>query len=220
MKAAKSFLVSPDDPPPPKHEVIEGLTIKERSGGIYLGIGVNRKGVFSIEHVKGKLRQLEGRLNQLLRFGLKIGHLRPDICIAMFLSVSRPVIDHALALADPGSHRVTLLDRAQSKFCKSFLELPDSAPDCVGKSELGMIDFKILTCRSKLMLLHRVISNPLDALTQKMLTWPTDTDGNTFLDECKNCLSLIGYPAPISCFLELKYPAAKLLLNELSLSAR
>ena len=190
-----------------------GKVFKEMSKVFHLGLGINREGVYTVAHVHSKLTKLTDKLRTITDSGIFLGGIVAEAGIDLFQQSALSVISYVFSLCHPRSRKAMLLDGAQIEFANRFLGLPKDTPGSIGKSELGLIDIRLRVARSRLLLLHRIVNNKHDCLTNKMLTWPLDRSGGTFMSECENILRELDPGMPLSFVLQSPYIQASYALK-------
>ena len=178
---------------------------KEQTQVIHLGMGINREGVFTTAYVHSKVTRVLKRLQLLCNSGVRLGAIRADACVFLFNQCCLSLAKHALALCPANSKRLSLLGKVQTSFANSFLGLPEDTPSCVGMAELGLLDLPLQADRLKILLVHRVLSNPSDSTTRALLNWPLDPEGTSFLSSCSSSLSRMGSPSSLPLALATPY---------------
>ena len=218
VNAKKSVLQSPDSAGlHGLRQQIEGLVFSENPHGLCLGVHTSNTGIYTIQHVRSRLRKFSLRLHALTRNGLAPGGIRPDVSTALFESLVISLVNYALGLCDPNSHLALRLDDAQDEFATALLGLPRSFPGFIARRELGLLDFSLRTIRATLLLLLRVhIQSDADPLTLKMLDWPIGPHPSsmTYQSQCEGLARSIGITMPMGDFLDLSYGEASCLLDD------
>jgi len=199
--------------PPTSPTIINGHVFKDVEGLTHLGVGMDRKGVFSFAKVRKDLIDLSNKHAQLIAAGATLGKLRADIGLFLFGSRALSLASHALPVSDPNSYRVSLLDNSQALFARRFLSLPDNFPGEIAKAELGLISYNLRATRAQLLLLVRTLQNPSDKLTQHLLTWSLNPRGKSMLDIADEHMAVLGITAPLQSLAAKPYPAVKIMTS-------
>jgi hypothetical protein len=154
-------------------------TFGEANQIMYLGVGIDKKGVFSWGQAKVQLKSLVSKSTALLDVGVRLGGLNADMGLYLFGCMAVSLVSHALPVSDPKSHRVRLLNEAQADFARSFLGLPDSVPHHVALAEMGLIPYWLRAAQAGYMLYIRAVQNEEDDITIEMMDWELNAAGQT-----------------------------------------
>jgi hypothetical protein len=163
---------------------------------------------------------MSGKLHILTSAGLRLGCISAEACIFLYEQNAASLMTYGLAFCPIDSARMSRLNMTQTAFANLFLGLDESTPGEVGCSELGLLDFRLRAARFRILLLHRVLSNPEDTITRKMLEWEITPSGGTFIDSCNDLLIWLGSAHPLSIVLDSPYVPMSFMLHELTLQAQ
>ena len=189
--------------------VIEEQSFNEVRGVVQLGVGLCRDSFFPTRFAVSVIRRMRKRLFRLVKAGVTLGSMRLDIVCFLFSTYSQSLVLHALSFCDADSAQVTLLDRAQEDFARELLGAPTNMDGFLATAELGLSDYRTLCAQTKVLMFHRVYSNPEDDLSRRMFHWPRVADGSTTLDLTSALLVTLGIDMPAADYFATPYPQAK-----------
>ena len=202
MVKSKSMALAEDAPQLYEDESLFSLV----SNAVSLGVGIDRRGVYSMVYLRTLLKRLVTRVKSIMQAGVRLGALRPDMGMHLYTTLAQSIVKYALPLSDPSSKQVQQLEEQQERFALDFLSLPLSTPPHAAKAELGLIDYDLRSRVSKLLLHHRIQTSP-DAFTRKLLVW--DLGNGSTLSSCRNELRTLMPSSSWERFTNLPYQVAK-----------
>jgi hypothetical protein len=182
---------------------------------VLLGVGVDTNGVFTVAFLRELLKRLADRIKQIMRAGVRLGALRPDMGLFLYTTLAQSIIQYSLPMMSGCPMQAGRLDAEQAKFAKDFLSLPPSTPDYAARAELGLFDYDLMADMAMLMLQHKV-HRSRDSFTKKLTHWKMgDTD--TSLRVVDSCTAKLNSLAPTTSwpgFLRLPRIVAKRVLRK------
>jgi hypothetical protein len=159
---------------------------------LYLGVGIDKKGVYSLGQARAQLGSLAAKSAALLNVGVRLGGLRANMGLYLYGCQAVSLVSHALPVSDPLSYRVKLLNEAQADFARTFLGLPTGVSTHVALAETGLLPYWLRSAKAGFLLYVRAVQNRADPITRKMMDWPLDVEGSTSWHRGKELADLIG----------------------------
>ena len=178
---------------------------------VALGVGVDRRGVYSTAYLQTILARLVTKVRTIMQAGVRLGGLRADMGLHLYASLAQSIVKYALPLTASTSAQVKRLDDQQARFARDYLSLPTSIPPHAAKAELGLMDYDLKSQISKLMLHHRIHSSH-DTFTRGLVQW--DLGGHTTIETCTDELNLLLLHETWTGFTNQPYKVAKTRLKE------
>lgn len=184
---------------------------------VSLGVGIDNKGVYSQSYRKKILSRYVTKLQSIMRVGVRLGALRPDMGLYLFVSLAQSLLKYALPLTAPRSAAIQELQHEQERFAIDFLSLSDRVPPHAALAELGVLDLELQARKDMLLTYHRITNNNADTLTTKLMLWPLGPDQKTTIQQCEEELH---YLLPLQTwvdFCRVPYALAKITIKQATL---
>jgi hypothetical protein len=184
---------------------------------VSLGVGIDLNGVYSQTYRKKILGRYVTKMHSIMKVGVRLGSLRPDMGLLLFVTLAQSLLKYALPLTTPNSSAIQALQEEQERFALNFLSLTNKVPPHAALAELGILDLELQARQDMLLTYHRIVNNKADKLTNRLMQWTIDTSNNTTTQMCtQELISLLPqYTWPEFC--RVPYALAKLAIKQATL---
>jgi hypothetical protein len=186
---------------------------------VSLGVGIDNKGVYSQEYRRKILSRYVTKMHSIMRVGVRLGALRPDMGLYLFTTLAQSLLKYSLPLTAPDSKAIQALQEEQERFARSFLDFSINVPPHAALAELGILDLELQARQDMLLTYHRIANNKQDPLTNRLMLWHIGAGihSQTTLQKCEeelhHLLPLRTWPD----FCRVPYALAKTAIKQATL---
>ena len=194
-----------------------GDTFKELKSAKILGVRVSRSALLSTAHRSGLVKRYLTRMAFLHSAGVHQHGLNILMALFLYHTFAHSLLLYTLPLHESRSPITFHIQKLHHESLCTILDLPTTTPAEVVVAETGSQPIEDLARVSHLMLLHRILNNPQDTLTGRLVSWPAFGPvgvRESLLERAKSTLRSILPTTTWAIFIRLTYRDAKARLKE------
>jgi hypothetical protein len=118
--------------------------------------------------------------------------------VRLYVMMVSSVLKYAIPFAGASPKKIHRLRLAQREFARNLLGLDSKFPGRLAAGAVGMMDVDLLSTQERIMMHHRLVSNPKEVGFREMMHWKLDMQGTTAITMADKLLKSLGIPLKAS----------------------